>query len=100
VKGSPARNREGVPGQGSGTVSPLKQGRIKKSYQSLDAVRRDSGRQGVKAMYTGTLINELMMVVERTEARVHNVTPENELERWYATQHQSMLVEADLLGVA
>jgi hypothetical protein len=51
-------------------------------------------------MYTGTLINELMMVVERTEARVHDVTPDNELERWYATQHQSMLVEADLLGVA
>ena len=51
-------------------------------------------------MYTGTLINELMTVVERTEARVRDANPENELERWYATQHQSMLVEADLLGVA
>jgi hypothetical protein len=51
-------------------------------------------------MYTGTLISELIAVVERTEARLRDTNPENELERWYATQHQSRHVEADLLGVA
>ena len=51
-------------------------------------------------MYTGTLIKELIATVERTEARILNANPDNELERWYSSQNQSALVEADLLGVA
>jgi hypothetical protein len=51
-------------------------------------------------MYTGTLISELMAVVERTEARVYNSERDSELEHWYASQHSPALVEAELLGVA
>ncbi|MGC2194045.1 MAG: hypothetical protein WA628_05175 [Terriglobales bacterium] len=51
-------------------------------------------------MYTGTLIKELMTMVERSEARVRDANPENELEHWFATQHQTARLEADLLGVA
>ena len=51
-------------------------------------------------MYTGTLISELMAVVERTEARVYNAERDSELELWYASQHTPALVEAELLGVA
>jgi hypothetical protein len=51
-------------------------------------------------MYTGTMIKELMAIVERTEARLRDAKPENELERWYAAQHQVVHVEADLAGVA
>ena len=51
-------------------------------------------------MYTGTLIKQLMAIVERSETRMRDANPENELEHWYATQHQAMRVEADLLGVA
>jgi hypothetical protein len=51
-------------------------------------------------MYTGTLISELMAVVERTEARVYNTERDSELERWYATQQSRAVVEAELLGVA
>ncbi len=53
-----------------------------------------------QAMYTGTLISELMAVVERTEARVYNNERESELERWYASQHSHAVVDAELLGVA
>ena len=51
-------------------------------------------------MYTGTLIKDLMAIVERTEARIRDANPESELERWYASQHQGARVEADLVGVA
>jgi hypothetical protein len=51
-------------------------------------------------MYTGTLIKELMAIVERSEARIRDANPENELERWYTSQHQSMHADADLVGVA
>jgi len=51
-------------------------------------------------MYTGTLIKELMAVVERVEARVRDANPENELERWYTAQHQTVRLEAELVGVA
>jgi hypothetical protein len=51
-------------------------------------------------MYTGTLISELMAVVERTEARVYNNERESELERWYTSQHAHAVVDAELLGVA
>lgn len=51
-------------------------------------------------MYTGTLIKELMAIVERTEVRVRDANKENELERWYAAQHQIVRVEAQLVGVA
>jgi hypothetical protein len=51
-------------------------------------------------MYTGTLINELIATVERTEARVLNANADHELEHWYASQNKPALVEADLLGVA
>jgi hypothetical protein len=51
-------------------------------------------------MYTGTLIKDIMAIVERSEARIRDANPENELERWYASQHQSVHVGADLVGVA
>ena len=51
-------------------------------------------------MYTGTLIKDLMAMVERAEARIRDANPENELERWYAAQHQSVRLETDLVGVA
>jgi hypothetical protein len=51
-------------------------------------------------MYTGTLINELIATVERTETRILNANADTELERWYAGQTKPVLVEADLLGVA
>ena len=51
-------------------------------------------------MYTGTLINDLMTVVERTEKRAMSADRDNELEYWYATQHTPAFIEADLLGVA
>ena len=51
-------------------------------------------------MYTGTLISELMAVVERAEARVYSTEVENELERWYSNQHSRAVVDAELLGVA
>jgi hypothetical protein len=51
-------------------------------------------------MYTGTLISELMAVVERTEARVRSNERDSELERWYAGQHSNATIEAELLGVA
>ena len=51
-------------------------------------------------MYTGTLISELMAVVERAEARVYNNERESELERWYSRQHSHAVVDAELLGVA
>ena len=51
-------------------------------------------------MYTGTLIKELMAMVERSEARVREAKPENELERWYAAQQTARVEAADLVGVA
>ena len=51
-------------------------------------------------MYTGTLIKDLMTMVERTEARIRDAKPENELERWYAAQHQTVRLESQLVGVA
>lgn len=51
-------------------------------------------------MYTGTLIKELMAIVERSEACIRDANPENELERWYAAQHQAVPADADFVGVA
>ena len=51
-------------------------------------------------MYSGMLINELIATVERAEARLKNVEENNELERWYASVHTPVVVEADLAGVA
>jgi hypothetical protein len=51
-------------------------------------------------MYTGTLIKDLMATVERVETRIRNANPENELERWYASQHQTSRFEPELVGVA
>jgi hypothetical protein len=51
-------------------------------------------------MYTGTLIKELMAIVERAENRIRDANPENELERWYAAQRQSVPLEAAIVGVA
>ena len=51
-------------------------------------------------MYSGMLIDELIATVERVEFRVRNADQDNELERWYASVHTSVPVEADLAGVA
>jgi hypothetical protein len=101
-EGIPARTREGVPGQGfRDGIACHKKGETKKSYRSLDAVpERNQGRTGVKAMYKGTLIDDLTKTVERAEAHLHETNQEAELERWYAAHHQRALVEAELLGVA
>ena len=88
-------------GKVSGTASPLTKGRNKYSYRSLDAApERNQGRTGVKAMYKGTLIDDLTKTVERAETHVREANQETELERWYAAHHQRALVEAELLGVA
>jgi hypothetical protein len=85
---SPARTREGVPGQG-----------IQSGIASHERGEKRN-RTGARAMYTGTLIKEIMAIVERSEARIRDANPENELEHWYASQHQSVHVDADLVGVA
>ena len=101
MKGSPARTREGVPGQGfrDGIASHK---RAKQIFLPISRCRpgENQGRTGVKAMYTGTLIDELTKTVERAEAHVREANQETELERWYAAHHQRALVEAELLGVA
>jgi hypothetical protein len=51
-------------------------------------------------MYSGRLIDELIAIVERAEARLRNTNEESELERWYANMHTPALAEAELLGVA
>jgi hypothetical protein len=51
-------------------------------------------------MYTGTLIKDLMSMVERTEVRIRDANPENELEHWYAAQHQAVQFDGNLVGVA
>jgi hypothetical protein len=51
-------------------------------------------------MYKGTLIDELISIVERAEERARETDPRAELERWYAAQTRVTRVEADLLGVA
>jgi len=51
-------------------------------------------------MYKGTLIDELISIVERAEERAREADPRAELERWYAAQHQVARVQPDLLGVA
>lgn len=51
-------------------------------------------------MYTGTLIDELMKTVEKAEEHARELSPDSELERWYAKHHNRMQAETDLLGVA
>jgi hypothetical protein len=57
-------------------------------------------------MYTGTLIDELIAAVERTEARpdrrVQDTrSQEEKLAYWYAVAHQEVAqVESSLAGVA
>jgi hypothetical protein len=51
-------------------------------------------------MYTGTLIRDLMAIVERTEAHIRDTNPENELEHWYAAQQQATQYNHNLVGVA
>jgi hypothetical protein len=53
-------------------------------------------------MYTGTLMNDLMMTVERAERRAqHNRTDdEMELQRLFALQAPPMQSEAALAGAA
>jgi hypothetical protein len=52
-------------------------------------------------MYTGTLIEELISVVERAEEHVRELDPETELERWYTTAHSNNpRVQPNLAGVA
>jgi len=100
-EGIPARIREGVPGQGFRDGIASHKRAKQKFYRSLDAVpERNQGRTGVKAMYKGTLIDDLTKTVERAEAHVREANQETELERWYAAHHQRALVEAELLGVA
>ena len=52
-------------------------------------------------MYTGNLIEELMVTVERAEEHARGQNSETDLERWYAAAHPSNPpVQANLLGVA
>jgi hypothetical protein len=88
----PGTHREGVPGQGfERQILPISRRYPGEKFQ---------GRKGVRAMYTGTLINELMAVVERTEVHLRSTERDSELERWYASQHSNATIEAELLGVA
>ena len=63
-------------------------GKISAAMQLKSDVQRAKQAQGIH------------MTVERTEARILNGNADNELERWYSSQNQPALVEADLLGVA
>ena len=49
-------------------------------------------------MYNGTLIEDLIATVERSEERVREQADSIELGRWYESQSREM--EPDLLGVA
>ena len=55
-------------------------------------------------MYTGNLINQLMVAVEEAERRIletHGAQLEESLERWYASVHQPKESwESKLAGVA
>jgi hypothetical protein len=54
-------------------------------------------------MYTGTLIDDLMRTVERTEAKAHKQRQQQEekLAYWYAVaQHEIAQFESSLAGVA
>ena len=89
-----------MPGQGFRDGIALI-GAKQKTYRSLDAVpERNYGRTGVRLMYTGTLIDELIKTVEQAEAHARQQSQESELERWYAKHHQTFKADADLLGVA
>ena len=59
------------------------------------------GRKGEK-MYTGTLIDELMKAVERTERRaIQEHSPEDKLAHFYAvSQSELVQFEGELSGVA
>src|ERR1700757_3849786 len=59
------------------------------------------GRNGrLRAMYTGTLIEELIAAVERAEEHARQSAQAQSLESWYATAHSHAEVQPDLLGVA
>jgi len=51
-------------------------------------------------MYNGTLINDLMTIVERTEQHAQPLPDVAELERWFNAPYQSAKTEQSLLGVA
>jgi hypothetical protein len=102
VKENPARFREGVPGQGfrDGIASHRKGKSSGSRHLSVPSRRAMQGGTGVRAMYSGMLIDELIATVERVEFRVKHAEEDNELERWYASAHTPAPVEADLAGVA
>ena len=60
------------------------------------------GRKGEKTMYTGTLIDELMKAVERSEKRsLQAQLQEEKLTYFYSiAQSELVRVESQLLGVA
>jgi hypothetical protein len=59
------------------------------------------GRGREKAMYTGTLIEELIAAVERVESTTREERETAELERLYLAQPcEFMKLERSLLGVA
>lgn len=79
----------------------LPKGRKQNFLPSLNAVpERQGGKQGGRAMYTGTLIEELMATVERAEeqARDHQARTED-AERWF-TQSEYVYLEQSYQGVA
>ena len=51
-------------------------------------------------MYTGTLIEELIAVVERAEEHARETSQAQTLESWCATVHSHGEAQPDLLGVA
>jgi hypothetical protein len=82
-------------------MAPLAKGETINPADLSNAVpeRVDVGT-GVEAMHTGTLIDELMKAVEEAEAHARELSPESELERWYAKHHHASQVSGDLQGVA
>ena len=98
--GFPQRMRNGNRFSGATSLS-LKGEKQNISYLlSMPSRRGLGGNQGVRAMYTGTLIEELMATVERAEeqAREHQPTTED-VERWF-TQSNLVLLEQNYQGVA
>jgi hypothetical protein len=50
-------------------------------------------------MYTGTLIDDLISMVERTEQHAHN-SQEVKLPYWYVATERERVFDSKLLGVA
>jgi hypothetical protein len=77
-----------------------------KSLPSLDAVPEKLGKDTKTkrrlVMFTGTLIDELISTVERTEKQAHTTgdSQEAKVPYWYVATERERAFDSKLLGVA